>query len=236
MGQSRGARLSSAIEALGKLHGKEPAHAPGKEALDHLVYGILAGNGPASRARDAFSAVGEAFVDRNELRVAADAEITPHLGSVEPEEERGRRANLLRRALQGLFDTRDRVRMEFETEDDTARVVRALSSVEGLSPGLVAAVVARARPDPPIRGNPAMLRTAQRIGVVPSGGEKAQAEALVRALGPDDGLRVLAHYLFTEHGETYCLPRAPRCGECPCLGFCDYGRRHRPAGTPAGKD
>ena len=204
---------------------------PGDTPLDHLVYGIIAGNSPQQKARGAFQSLQGAYVDWNELRIAEAREIVDHLDGLGEREELFARAELVRRTLQALFDARDTVRIEFgksETpgSDEVEEVVRALGPVPGLSPGLVAAVVAKAVPEPPIRLTSGISRVAQRIGIIPrSGGEAKQAAVLAAASGGDRDSRILLHFLLGEHAERACLPKGPACETCPCLPFCEFGNR-----------
>ena len=225
MGESRGARLKEAIEALSKPYGKEGARNPGSTPLDHLVYGLIARNSPQRAARAAFERLQAGFVDWNELRVAEVREIVEHLHGLGDSAELLGRAELVRRTLQSLFDARDTVRIVFEEASDEDEVARALRSVPGFSPGLALAMLARARPEPPVRLDPGLARVAQRLGIIPrTGGEAKQAESLAAAAGSGE-TRVLLHFLFAEHAEKACVPNRPLCETCPCREFCEYARR-----------
>jgi endonuclease-3 len=35
----------------------------------------------------------------------------------------------------------------------------------------------------------------------------------------------LVNHVFVRHGQTLCKPIGPRCGECPVLARCDFGRK-----------
>jgi endonuclease III len=227
--ERRGPRLGKVLEVLARTYGKEPSRNPGDTPLDHVVYGIIAGNSPMQKARAAFEKLKESFVDWNELRVAEAREIVAHLDRLGEREDLYARAELLRRTLQGLFDARDTVRIELDKTgakpEEEQEVVRALGTVPGLSPGLVGAVMARAVAEPPVRLSPGMVRVAQRIGVIPrSGGDAKQAAALASAAGDRDA-RILMHFLLGEHAERVCLPKGPLCETCPVLPMCDFGRR-----------
>ncbi len=230
MPDRRGRSLGKTLEALAKSYGKEPSRNPGDTPLDHLVYGIIAGNSPQQKARAAFQDLREGYVDWNELRIAEPREIVEHLEGLGEREELSARAELLRRTLQSLFDARDTVRIELEKTEpggsaEEQEVVRALGTVPGLSPGLVAAVMVRAVPEPPIRLTSGIARVAQRIGIIPrSGGEAKQAAVLASAAGDRDS-RILLHFLLGEHAERVCLPKGPACETCPCLEFCEFGKR-----------
>jgi endonuclease-3 len=229
MPDRRGARLGKVLEVLAKEYGKEPSRNPGDTPLDHLVYGIIAGNSPMQKARAAFEALKESYVDWNELRVAEAREIVEHLDGLGERADLYPRAELLRRTLQGLFDARDTVRIELEKTgarpEEEQEVVRALGTVPGLSPGLVGAAMARAVAEPPVRLSPGMVRVAQRIGVIPrAGGDAKHAAALGAASGDRDN-RILMHFLLGEHAERTCLPKGPLCEKCPVLDLCDFGKR-----------
>jgi len=220
-----GARLRQTLEVLGKAYGKEPARNPGDTPLDHLVYGILSERCPQRASRRAFERLSGAFTDWNELRVAEVREISENLQAVGDRDTVRAKAELLRRTLQGLFDARDTVRIVFEKPEDEDEVVRALNTVPGLSPGIPAAVVARALPEPPVRLSAGISRVAQRIGLIPrSGGEGKQAQVLATA-ARDGDRRVLLHFLLAEHADKVCLPKGPACETCPCLPLCEFGKR-----------
>ena len=66
-------------------------------------------------------------------------------------------------------------------------------------------------------------RVGRRLGLIPERMADGPAHAALTALVPD--ARMLeAHLLFITHGRRLCLARRPRCGECPLLDLCPYGR------------
>jgi endonuclease III len=225
VGSKSGPKLTKTLDVLAKGYGREPARNPGDTPLDHLVYGIIAGNAPQQKAREAFRSLQDTYLDWNELRVAESREIVSHLDGLGNREDLYPRAELLRRTLQSLFDARDKVRIEMETPEEVQDVVRALGTVPGLSSGLVSAIVAKEVPEPPVRMTAGMSRVAQRIGILPrSGGDAKHAAAIASAAGDGEN-RVLVHFLLGEHADTVCLPKNPLCESCPCLTFCDFGKR-----------
>jgi endonuclease III len=190
-----------------------------------VVFAILAERAPSRTARAAFERLREAFVDWNELRIAEVREIAEHLRGLGERAAVHARAELLRRTLQALFDARDTVRIEFAREEDEAEVARALHTVPGLSPGIAAAVIARALPEPPVRLGAGISRVGQRVGFLPrTGGEAKQVQVLASG-ARDNDRRVALHYILAEHADKACLPKGPLCDACPCLPFCDFGRR-----------
>jgi endonuclease III len=225
VGSPKGSKLGKTLEVLAKTYGKDAARNPGDKPLDHVVHAIVAERTQQRSARAAFERLKSTFVDWNELRVAEVREITEHLGGVGEPPAVHAKAELLRRTLQALFDARDTVRIEFSREEDEGEVARALNTVPGLSPGIPAAVLARALPEPPIRLGAGMSRVGQRVGFLPrTGGDAKQAQVLASS-ARDNDKRVLLHYLLAEHADKVCLPKGPLCDTCPVLPLCDYGKR-----------
>jgi endonuclease III len=73
------------------------------------------------------------------------------------------------------------------------------------------------------------LRVLLRLGYGREGRSYAQSYESVRAAtGPeqraDYDWLVSLHGLLRMHGQRLCRRNEPRCGECPLLGCCDYGR------------
>jgi endonuclease III len=66
-------------------------------------------------------------------------------------------------------------------------------------------------------------RIAGRLGLIsPATGPDRAHEILTAATPP--GRMLEAHLLLIRHGRTICTARRPRCGECPLLDLCPYGR------------
>jgi endonuclease-3 len=76
-------------------------------------------------------------------------------------------------------------------------------------------------PDVPVDTH--VFRVGTRLGLFSPGAslEQAHDEAL-RLLAPEDAHEL--HVSLIRHGRRTCTARAPRCGECPLLSLCPYGR------------
>src|SRR5919199_1934589 len=77
------------------------------------------------------------------------------------------------------------------------------------------------RPDVPVDTH--VYRVATRLGLLRPGASFDEAhDELARLTAPEDAYAV--HVLLIRHGRRTCTARAPRCGECPLLRMCPYGR------------
>jgi endonuclease III len=77
-------------------------------------------------------------------------------------------------------------------------------------------------PDIPVDTH--VYRVGSRLGLFRPGASFAEAhDELLRLTPPEDAYEV--HVLLIRHGRRTCTARAPRCGECPLLRMCPYGRR-----------
>jgi endonuclease-3 len=65
---------------------------------------------------------------------------------------------------------------------------------------------------------------ATRLGWVPVGTGAAEAHELLRR-GVPAAIRYDLHLALVAHGRATCRARRPRCGACPLLRRCAYGRR-----------
>lgn len=63
-------------------------------------------------------------------------------------------------------------------------------------------------------------RISNRLGLVKTK-TAAQTEAALMQLLPK-GKWLDVNEVFVKHGQQVCLPRKPRCGECPVKNYCDY--------------
>jgi endonuclease-3 len=74
-------------------------------------------------------------------------------------------------------------------------------------------------------------RISNRIGLAVSDDPEGTEEQLMKVVPRD--LWIDVNSLFVRFGQKVCLPRRPRCWECPLTGCCDYYAKYRP--EPPGK-
>lgn len=67
-----------------------------------------------------------------------------------------------------------------------------------------------------------IIRIANRIGYADTKDPDKVEDSLTSLLPPAEWKS--AHLVLIRHGRTVCIARAPRCGDCPVSGLCDYAR------------
>lgn len=115
---------------------------------------------------------------------------------------------------------------------DTLPAVRALPGVGEYTAGAVLSV-AFGQPVPLVDGN--VERVLSRLFLVTGNVKRGAAKKRLRALASDLVLRGrpdLLNQSMMELGALVCLPRAPRCGECPVSAHCRAKAEGRTAGLP----
>ena len=77
------------------------------------------------------------------------------------------------------------------------------------------------RPDIPVDTH--VYRVGARLGLFRPGASFDEAhDELLRLADPEDAYEI--HVSLIRHGRRTCVARGPRCGECPLLSLCPYGR------------
>jgi endonuclease-3 len=82
------------------------------------------------------------------------------------------------------------------------------------------------RPDIPVDTH--VFRVGTRLGLFRPGASLEEAhDELLQIVDPDDAYEI--HVSLIRHGRRTCTARNPRCGDCPLLSICPYGRAQRAA-------
>jgi endonuclease-3 len=83
------------------------------------------------------------------------------------------------------------------------------------------------RPDIPVDTH--VFRVGTRLGLFRPGASLEEAhDELLRIVDAEDAYEI--HVSLIRHGRRTCAARNPRCGECPLLSICPYGKGRRAAG------
>ena len=67
-------------------------------------------------------------------------------------------------------------------------------------------------------------RVAERMGAIPYGLNHVHGQRRLARIAPDGRSRAL-HIALVVHGRRICLPRNPKCAECPVADLCAYGKK-----------
>jgi endonuclease III len=216
-------KLDQALEVLSKAHGKpRTAGRPEDPLLDHLLVGVLSFQADEERAARAVKALGEAFLDLNEVRVSPLAELAsvlePSLGDASWEG-----AVLLRNALQDVFEGTHGLDLEplrGREPEDQRKFLKELPHTLG---GPAAAVFQLAVGEDRLALPPAEQRVLGRLGLLPRSANPVNVrKSLERQVkGPD---RIRFAWAFGSHAAYPCR-KVPLCETCPVLDACPHGER-----------
>lgn len=208
------------VERLSALYG-EPQLRTHNDPMTELVLTVLSQNTSDTNSGRAFMRLISRFPTWEALMAAAPAEIereiavgglakikAPRIQKI-VEEVWGRR---------GSFDLRFLGAMPLEQSKEWLR------SLPGVGPKTAACVLMFALGKPALPVDTHVHRVSQRLGLVPGKATAEKAHDILEAmLAPDEVYPF--HISLIKHGRRICHAQRPRCGECPLLDGCAYGRK-----------
>jgi endonuclease III len=187
--------------------------------LDELVLTILSQNTSDINCERAYASMRARYPDWSDVRDAAPAELEDVL---RPGGLAAQKAPRIQAVLRELSDGGP-PRLEWAAELAPADAMARLEALPGVGPKTASCVLLFSLDVPVMPVDTHVGRVSRRLGLIPEGMADGPAHAALTALVPD--ARMLeAHLLLITHGRRTCLARRPRCGECPLLDLCPYGR------------
>jgi endonuclease-3 len=208
-------RLRAVRDRLSAEYGR-PRLRPHRAPIDELVLTVLSQN-TGDRNRDiAYARLRERFASWADVRDAetADVEEAIRPGGLGPT-----KARRIQAILRELGDD-DLSWLETAPIEDARADLCSLPGV-GRKTAACVLLFSYGRPDVPVDTH--VYRVAMRLGLLRPGASFDEAhDELARLTAPEDAYAV--HVLLIRHGRRTCTARAPRCGECPLLRMCPYGR------------
>ena len=130
--------LFAKMQKVLKKHYKPVAPPEERTVLEHLLFASCLEDARYEAAEEAFGALGEAFFDRNEVRVASISELAEVM-SVLPDPRAA--ANRIKRILHGIFEELYSFDLEDKRKKNLGPTVKWLEKSEGTSRFSVAYVV-----------------------------------------------------------------------------------------------
>jgi endonuclease-3 len=208
-------RLETIRDRLRAYYGRprnEPHHAP----LDELVLTVLSQN-TNDRNRDvAYARLTARFSSWEEVRDAPVLEVEDAIrpGGLAP--TKAVRIQEILRALDGD----DLLELADVPLDEARERLVALPGV-GRKTAACVLMFSFGLPDIPVDTH--VFRVGSRLGLFRPGGSLEEAhDELLRVVDAEDAYEF--HVSLIRHGRRTCYARNPRCGECPLLSICPYGR------------
>jgi endonuclease-3 len=190
--------------------------------FDELLYIILSSKTPPGRYRETYRTLRKRFP-----RADALAHTTPRV--VAKTVERGglarRRGTQIVAIAKQLKERFGRVTLAPLGKMDDREAETLLTSLPGVGIKIARCVLLFALHRKVFPVDAHCFRVARRLGWVsaatltPPGAEELQKRT-------PKGLRRSLHVSFVQLGREFCTPSAPKCRECPIVGFCDTGKRN----------
>jgi endonuclease III len=191
------------------------------EPLDELVLTILSQNTSDINCGRAYASMRARLPEWSDVRDADVAELEEVL---RPGGLAAQKAPRIQAVLRELSDGGP-PRLGWVGDLAPADAMARLEALPGVGPKTASCVLLFSLDVPVMPVDTHVGRVSRRLSVIPEGMADGPAHAALTALVPD--ARMLeAHLLFITHGRRTCLARRPRCGECPVLDLCPYGRSH----------
>jgi endonuclease-3 len=209
------------LERLREAYGRPVARLH-RAPVDELILTVLSQN-TNDRNRDvAYARLRERFGSWAEVRDAGAAEVEEAIrpGGLAPT-----KAVRIQDILRAIGDD-DLTWME---DGPLAEARDYLTELPGVGRKTAACVLlfSYGRPDVPVDTH--VYRVGTRLGLFRPGASLDEAhDEMLRLAQWEDPYEL--HVSLIRHGRRICVARNPRCGECPLLSLCPYGRARRAAG------
>jgi len=211
------------LELLRAAYGKaEPP--PQLSVCDQLLFRILAENDDYERAGRALEILRTHFVDWNELRVSFVDEINEYLepcGFQEP------KALEIKRVLGDVYEAFNTIHLDELREEPLDQVAKSFSEVPSVSDRAFADVLIVSMGGGQVPATPEVARILKRVGLLGSAASKEAVASTLSRIARGERLYEAFYYL-TRLGREKCLSESPKCGECPLLDICAYGKLSLP--------
>ncbi len=194
----------------------EPHHAP----LDELVLTVLSQN-TNDRNRDvAYARLRARFPDWESVRDAPVAEVEEAIRPGGISRVKSRRIQAMLGAIAQDAGSLDLEPLATAPREEAIEFLERLPGV-GRKTAACVLLFSFDRPELPVDTH--VYRVTSRLGLIRPGASFEEAhDTLLALVDPGDVYEL--HVNLIRHGRRICAARDPRCGECPLLSLCPYGR------------
>jgi endonuclease-3 len=213
------AHIREIVARLGELHGAFPwrrRHPP----VDELVTTLLSHSTTDANQHRAFEALTTRFPDWDAVRAAPADEVIATVRVAGLANQKGPR---IQGALDVVAADPRGADLEWLGGLSVEEGMAYLTAIPGVGVKTAACVLCFSFDHHIVPADTHVHRIALRTRMVPPRTDARRTqERLTRALEPGEAFS--AHMRLIAHGRTICTARSPRCGECPVLDLCPWGR------------
>jgi endonuclease III len=212
-------RIDHLLDLLAAEYG-EP-HVQRRPPLDELVLTILSQNTSDTNRDRAYRAMRERFPRWEDVLAAPVEELEQVL---RPGGLARQKAPRIQAVLATVAAAGHGLDLGWLGELDPRQAMDWLTALPGVGVKTASIVLLFSFGVPVMPVDTHVHRIALRLELIPPGTGAERAHPLLTALVPPERM-LEAHLLLIEHGRRTCRARTPRCGACPLLEGCPYGRR-----------
>jgi endonuclease-3 len=214
----RRARIRAIRDRLRELYGR-PVNQPHGHPIAELVRTVLSQNTSDLNRDRAYGRMRERFPTWEEVRDADEEDL---IEALRPGGLANTKAPRIQQILRDLDDPPD---LDWTETAGREEVLAYLTSLHGVGRKTAACVLIFTWGRPEIPVDTHVKRVGTRLGLFREGASFDEAhDEILRMVDPEDAYEF--HINLIRHGRAICKAR-PRCGECPLLRMCPYGRALR---------
>jgi endonuclease-3 len=218
------ARIPEMHRLLLAHYGPPPPREPW-DPLTQFIYSLLSSRTKTDEAHQVMRDLRRQYPTWEDLRDAPLGEIERAISVVTFPEAKAPR---LKTALLQITARYGSLTLDFLAKYRTDKIREWLEGFEGVGPQISAAVVnfsTLRRRALCVDAN--HLRVTQRLGLTPRADAGTTEIRLMRVIPAvwDAAMLDEHHSLVKLHAQTLCTFAEPKCGECPLLGMCPFGKR-----------
>lgn len=189
--------------------------------LDELIATVLSQNTSNANSDAAFARLKRRFSTWEAVRTAKTRSIA---ATIRVAGLSRLKAPRIKAILDRLHRERGELSLEFLRDMPDDEGLAWLRRLKGVGPKTAACVLLFAFGKPILPVNTQVHRVARRLGLIGPRVSAERAHELLALVVPRK-LVLDFHVLLIRHGRKICLPRKPRCTECPLLDACPEGQR-----------
>jgi endonuclease-3 len=208
------------VQNLERAYGVPENRWAGWDVLDMLVAVILSQATSDANSDRTYDALKRRFPTWDAVLRARPATLveTIRLGGLA-----NQKAAVIRDLLRQLKERHGSFDLSFLRTLPAAEAVAYLASFRGVGPKTAACTLLFACGLEVFPLDTHIFRVLRRVGLIPAKCSDRFAHEVMNRVVPA-GKSYSLHVNLIRHGRRLCRPRAPECGRCPVVEYCDYGR------------
>jgi endonuclease-3 len=218
--RTRQSKLKRILHRLQRLYGRRAWQRKGS-GIDVLVASMLAQNTNMTNAVAGFRHLKRRFTSWTQVMNADIRDVQREIAICGLARMRARR---LQNLLRTIKQQQRKLDIEFLATRPPREGYSYLTSFFGIGPKTAAYTLLFSFNLPVFPVDKGIHRMCRRLSLVRPRAGEAETERVIELHAPPGDVYPL-HVLMFDHAKKLCRPRNPKCGECPLVEDCPFGRR-----------